>query len=73
MRWFFAFLLFPLTALAQTTQPAPYESQALSGQLTDEIRTAVQWRIQALQAQDQIKKLQAELDELKKAKDAPKP
>jgi Skp family chaperone for outer membrane proteins len=55
-----------------------YTLQALGQRLTDEINKELQWQAAALAAQDQVKALQKELDEVKKPKgvganDMPKP
>jgi hypothetical protein len=70
----FGLLLVTLVS-ASAQQPSPKqtpEMQALYGQLAEELRQTLMWRAQAVAAQEQLKVLEAQLDELKK-KQEPQP
>jgi hypothetical protein len=56
------------TAVAQQMpqQPAQPEVQALSGQLIEQMQQTLQWRTRAIQDEQKIADLQAQLEKLQK-------
>jgi hypothetical protein len=62
-------LLIPCAALAQSAAPAAadYNSQALSQRYMQELNNSIQWQARALADEDQLKALQKQIDDEKKA------
>lgn len=50
--------------------PPTVQMQVLSAEIMERLSGEIQWRIRALEAEAEVKKLQAEIEELKKPKDS---